>query len=60
MLLSMHSIGSEEIRAGALMLSRLGGMPKRSIAFVEPYHDEMPLVLCSTAGHPPTHGHTEP
>jgi hypothetical protein len=42
---------SEEIRARALMLNRLDGTYKRSIALVELRHDEMLLPLRPVAGH---------
>ena len=42
------------------MFSRLEGVPKRSIALVEQYHDEMLLALRSAAGHTITHGHIGP
>jgi hypothetical protein len=52
-----HPTRSEEIRAGALMLSRLDSTPKRSIALVEMLHDEMLLTLRSAAGHTTKYGH---
>jgi hypothetical protein len=48
---------SEEIHVRALMLSKLGGTPKRSIALVELCHDDMLLTLSSTASHTTKHGH---
>ncbi|KAH7108873.1 hypothetical protein B0J11DRAFT_602078 [Dendryphion nanum] len=54
---STHSTRSEEIRARALMLSRLDGTPQRSICLAELRHDEMLLPLRSAAGHTTKHGH---
>ncbi|PVH92263.1 hypothetical protein DM02DRAFT_663111 [Periconia macrospinosa] len=48
---STHPTKSEEIRARALILSRLDSAPKRNIAFVELRHDELLLPLRSAAGH---------
>src|SRR3954471_4841806 len=48
---------SEEIHVRALMLSKLGGTPKRSIALVELCHDDMLLTLSSTASYTTKHGH---
>jgi hypothetical protein len=39
------------------MLSRLNGTHERSIALVEPRHDEMLLPLRLVAGHTTEHGH---
>jgi hypothetical protein len=46
---------SEEIRMGALMLSRFDGTHERSIALAEPRHDEMLLPLRLVAGHTTEH-----
>jgi len=54
---STHPTRSEEIRARALMPSRLNGPHERSIALVELRHDEMSLPLRLVVGHTIQHGH---
>ena len=56
----MHLIRSEEIRARDFMLIIFEGTLKRSIVFVEPYHQEMSLVLRPAADHTTIEGHIGP